>query len=115
LQKVERLYDNYTPAALEDELTFLLASKNECNIILNEEGWLHIHVFHPYLIQAEGLLYKINIYRPLPKFVIWVNDVPLGLANALELEQKQHLGNGLISEIPGHVRAGVNCHFKRRR
>ncbi len=84
MQRVERLYYNYTPAVLEDELTFLLSSKNECDKILDEEGQLHIHVFHPYLNQAEGLIYKINIYRPKPKFVIWEGDIPLGLAKALE-------------------------------
>lgn len=30
------------------------------------------------------MLYKININDPLPEFVIWEEDVPLGLVKALE-------------------------------
>lgn len=90
----ERIYYHYTTAALEDELTCLLSSKNQYEILLGEDGTGHIHVFHPYLNQAEGLLYKINIYRPLPEFVIWVNDIPLGLALALE-----RLGNVAMKRI----------------
>ena len=84
MQRVECLYYHYTPAALEDELTFLLSSKTECDVILDEDGEWYIHPFHPYINQAERLIYKINIYNPLPVFVIWPSDIPLGLAKALE-------------------------------
>lgn len=93
MQRVDRLYYNLTPAALEDELLYLLSSKNECEVIEdNGEGNTHIHIFHPYLNQAEGLIYKININDRL-EFVIWEEDVPLGLAVALKklgkVEMKQ--------------------------
>ena len=85
MQKVERsCNNNYTPSALEDELTFLCSSKTECDVILDENGQWYIHPFYPYLNQAEGLLYKINISDPLQEFVIWPNDIPLGLAEALK-------------------------------
>ncbi len=84
IQRVELVYYNHTPEALEDELTFLLSSKTECDVILDEDGHWHIHVFHPYQNQAEGLIYKINTYSPLPVFVIRPNDIPLDLAKALE-------------------------------
>jgi hypothetical protein len=85
LAQIERLYYNYTPAAIEDELIFLLSSKNEYDLIPDEKnnGCWYIHIFHPYLNQAEGLLYKINSSDPLPEFVIWDSDVPDGLANEL--------------------------------
>ena len=83
MQSVEHLYYHYTPAALEDELTFLLSSKTECDVILDENGEWYIHPFYPYINQAEGLLYKINIYDPIPSFVIWQSDIPDGLVHAL--------------------------------
>ena len=94
MQQVERIYYNHTPAALEDELHYLLSSKDDCDVILDEDGHWHIHVFHPYLYQAEGLIYKINVYDPLPEFVIWEDDIPQGLA--IELER---LGNVTMKRI----------------
>lgn len=80
----EHLYYWYTEAALKDQLVDLLLGKNECEILLDEVKREHILVFHPYINQAEGLLYKINIYDPLPEFVIWESDIPMGLAIELE-------------------------------
>ena len=84
MQRIDRLYYNYTSAALEDELVCLLSSKNEAEEIYDENGNQHILVYHPYLNQAEGLIYNINIKNPLPVFIIWPNDIPLDLAKALE-------------------------------
>ncbi|MPZ05031.1 MAG: hypothetical protein GEU26_01195 [Nitrososphaeraceae archaeon] len=84
MHRIERLYYNYTPAALEDKLVELLSSKNDSDVILDEDENWYIHVFHPYLNQAEGLIYSINVFDPLPKFVIWSEDIPLGLAEALK-------------------------------
>ncbi len=33
---------------------------------------------------AEGLVYKVNVSDPIPPFVIWEEDMPLGLVMALE-------------------------------
>ena len=84
MQRIERLYYNYTPAALEDKLVELFSSKNVSDVLLDEDENWYIHVFHPYLNQAEGLIYSINLSDPLPKFVIWSEDIPLGLAEALK-------------------------------
>ena len=83
MQRVERLYYHYTPAALEDELLYLLSSNTECDVNFDENGEWFIHPFHPYINQTEGLICKINIYEPIPKFVIWGKDMPPGLVNAL--------------------------------
>lgn len=87
--RVERLYNRHhhlTLSALEDELVRLLSSKCIAEVVEQEEGdgsqW--IYIFHPYLQQAEHLLYKINVYQPLPKFVITPEDIPEGLAKELE-------------------------------
>ena len=94
MQRVERVYYNHTPAAFEDELHYLLSSKDECDVILDEDGHWHIHIFHPYLEKAEGLIYKINVHDPLPEFDIHNEDIPQGLA--IELER---LGNVTMKRI----------------
>jgi hypothetical protein len=80
----EHLYYWNTEAALEDELVLLLLSKNECEILKDFVGRDEILIFHPYINQAEGLLYRINLYNPLPEFVIWESDIPMGLAVELK-------------------------------
>lgn len=84
MQRVERLYYHLTTKALEDELLYVLSSKTECDVIIDENGEWFIHPFHPYINQAEGLLYKINVYQPLPKYVIFPRDISEGLAKELE-------------------------------
>ena len=83
MQRVERLYYHFTPAALEDELLYLLSSNTECDVNFDENGECFIHLFHPYINQAEGLIRKINVSDPIPPFIIWQSDVPNGLVNAL--------------------------------
>lgn len=81
--RAERVYYHLTPAALEDEFLYLLSSKTECDVIVDENGEWFIHPFHPYINQAEGQLCKINISEPIQPFVIWQDDIPLGLVNDL--------------------------------
>ena len=87
-------YDKYTESALEDEFTFLLLSYNECVIELDEVRQEHIVVYHLYINQADGLLYKINIYDPVPEFVIWTSHIPYDLALAL-----QRLGKVTMNQV----------------
>lgn len=85
MQRAERsLYSNFTEAALEDRLVRLLSSKCTAEVVEQEDGSQWIYIFHPYLQQAEHLLYKINVYQPLPKFVIFPEDISSGLAKELE-------------------------------
>ena len=78
-------YDNYTIAAIEDELVRLLSSKCTAEVVEQEEdGSQWIYIFHPYMQQVEHLLYKINAYKPVPPFVIFPEDIPEGLAKELE-------------------------------
>jgi hypothetical protein len=83
-QLAERLYYWYTEAALKDEVVDVLLGKNECEILKDFVGRDQILIFHPYLNQAEGKLYRINIEDPLPEFIIWESDIPMGLAVELE-------------------------------
>ena len=91
-------YYYYTPAAIEDELLFTLSSKDEYEFYEDKYGNRQKHSFHPYLNQAEGLIYKINVYDPLPEFVIWQNDIPFALAEAL-----QDLGKVMMKRVITNV------------
>ena len=84
MQRVERLFGHFTVAALEDEVVRILSSKCTAEVVEQEDGSQWIYIFHPYMQQAEHLLYKINLYQPLPKFVIFPEDIPEGLARELE-------------------------------
>jgi hypothetical protein len=69
--EVEKLhYYNYTTAAIEDELlkSFLCSEKNQ----------------RFYYAQAEYFIRRINIYNPLPIFVLHTEDIPDELANELQ-------------------------------
>ncbi len=66
----------YSEAGLEDALVGSLSS---CNTFYLEETRNHqqtICIKWSYLEQAETLLYKINLYHPLPEFVIYIEDIP---------------------------------------
>lgn len=77
-------YHHYTPAALEDEVVKVLSSKCTADVVEEEDGRIWISIHWMYSEQAEGLIYRINVYRPPPKFVIWEEDIPERLVKALE-------------------------------
>jgi hypothetical protein len=81
----QRYFDNYTQSALADKLTFTLSSKFDYDVLIHEEdGSTSLHIYRPYLNQAEGLIYRINTYERPPEFVIWNQDIPDGLVKALQ-------------------------------
>lgn len=82
--QVQSQYRNYTSAALEDELVKVLSSKNTADVIEEEDGRNRIYIYWMYLEQAENLIYRINICKPPQEFVIWEEDIPQNLTNALE-------------------------------
>jgi hypothetical protein len=94
LLRVECLYYHFTAAALEDELVRLLSSKCNAEVVEQDDGSHWIYVYHPYIQQAEQLLCRINVYQQLPKFVIFPEDIPAGLANELE-----HLGKVMMNRV----------------
>jgi hypothetical protein len=84
MTQVEPLFYHYTIAALEDKVTEIFSSKCTAEVVEQEDGSQWIYIFHPYLQQAEHLLYKIHVYQPLPRFVIFPEDIPKGLVKELE-------------------------------
>jgi hypothetical protein len=76
-------YDNCTQSKLADELTLILSSKLECDIFEYNDRQSYLSIFRPYINQAEGLIYRINTYEYPPEFVIWEEDIPQTLAEAL--------------------------------
>jgi hypothetical protein len=77
-------YDNYTIAALTDELVLRLSEKCDCDQYDDDNGNRCLYIFRPYLNQAEGLLYLIRFYEHPPKFIIWKKDIPEKMAKALQ-------------------------------
>jgi hypothetical protein len=65
-------------AAIEDNLVSTISSHNTAEI--DKEG---IHIKWRYQDQAKTLIYRINVYDPLPEFVIFTEDIPEGLSQQL--------------------------------
>lgn len=77
-------YSQYAEAALADELTRELSTKNDCDLCEDENGNPNLFIFRPYLNQAEGLIYRLNTYERPPEFIIWKEDIPENLSKALQ-------------------------------
>lgn len=80
---LQHYFENFTQSALTDELVQRLSSKFDCDIFEDNDGHSYLHVFRPYLSQAEGLLYRINISEYPTPFVIWKEDIPDDLIETL--------------------------------
>lgn len=65
-------------AAIEDRLVATISSHNTADI--DQDG---MHIKWPYLDQAKALIYRINVYDPLPEFVIFTSDLPRWLLEEL--------------------------------
>ena len=62
MQREGRAFNSYTKSALEDELAIaFLGSKRNGRF---------------YYAQAEFYLRRINVYRPVPIFILYPNDIP---------------------------------------
>lgn len=65
-------------AAIEDELVSTISSYNTSEI--DEDG---IHIKWHYIDQAKALIYRINVYDPLPEFVIFTEHISEELSQEL--------------------------------
>lgn len=63
----------WTTAAVKDELTFQLSSVCSFKI---DENTQEIHITHKYYDRADFVLYRINVYKPPPVFIINLSDIP---------------------------------------
>jgi hypothetical protein len=89
-------YEECTPAALEDELlkSFLSSKKNQ----------------QFYYAQAEYFLRRINIYDPLPVFVLHDEDVPEGLAEEIgKLDEKT--AYNLITDVVRRIYETIDSDY----
>lgn len=62
----------WTINCLSDKLVYRLATTNRYRI---NKFTKEIHIIHKYYDQAEWVLYRINIYKPPPQFVINLSDL----------------------------------------
>jgi hypothetical protein len=72
-----------TLAAIEDRLHFNLSSFNAVHIEEDEEGNGYIRIYFQYQEQAELNLYRCNVYDQPPEFIIFEDDLPDWLVDAL--------------------------------
>jgi hypothetical protein len=71
----------WTTRAIKDELTFQLSSV--CSLKIDEKTHL-FHIVHKYYDRADFVLYRINIYRPPPVFIINLSDITPKLQSELD-------------------------------
>jgi hypothetical protein len=74
-------YEPWSINYIKDELTFQLSSTKSSLI---DEKAQEIHTIKKYHNLAEFVLYRINLYRPPPEFLINRSDLTPRLQNELE-------------------------------
>ena len=92
-------------AALEDKLVEQISSHNSFEI--DEDG---IHIKWHYLNQAEALIYRINVYDPLPEFVIFSEDIRIGLSQELN-SFREVLQKKIITNVVRRIYASVDPEY----
>lgn len=88
-------YELSTSSAIEDDLTFRLSSK--CEYQIDWEKVIHIN--RKYIDYAEHFLYRINIFKPVPKFDISWADVPQKLQEHLINMDKKTVNNIMTNVV----------------
>lgn len=103
-------YDNYTIAALTDELVLRFSEKCDCDLYDDENGNRCLYIFRPYLNQAECLLLRIKFYEHPSEFVIWKEDIPEKLTKALQDLGKVKM-NKIITEVVRRLYESVDSDY----
>jgi hypothetical protein len=99
-----------TLAALRDELIFHLCSINSYCI---DEKTGTIHISHKYYDQAESIIYRINVWRQPPVFIINESDLTPKLKEELydlPLSAPETL-NRLVTQVVGQILETVNPRY----
>lgn len=89
----------YTIAAIEDELVYALQAVT--TPFLNDSNKI-VPIRQKYIEQAKRLLYRINVFQPVPVFIINISDIPLSLQKQIErisLSEKYEVITCVVSRI----------------
>jgi hypothetical protein len=97
-----------TLSGLSDRLTYALCSKYEVDFI--EDDTNIVHLSHPCLDHAQWVLYRINIFKPPPVFVIHEKDIPQDVASEFE-EIDEVAANAIITGVVQRILESVNPHY----
>ena len=102
--------DRLTLAALKDELIFHLCSIN--SYCIDEKSGV-IRISHKYYDQAESIIYRINVWKPPPVFVINESDLIPKLKEELyDLSQSSpETLNRLVTQVVGEILEIVNPRY----
>jgi hypothetical protein len=76
---IQSLYEFWTKEKLIDELVLCLGSVSSYDL---NEVTKQIYITHKYYDHAEWFIYRINVYKPTPQFIINRSD----LSNRLKKE-----------------------------
>lgn len=69
---IQSSYEFWTKEKLIDELVLCLGSASSYDI---NEATKKIYITHKYYDQAEWYIYRINVYKPTPQFIINLSDL----------------------------------------
>ena len=98
------MYDSFTNSAIEDELTYRLSSI--CDFQIDAKAQT-IYLNHKYLDYAEKFLYRMNAFRPIPKFQISHSDIPKKLETTLCSFDKKTL-NSILTNVVRRILESAN-------
>ena len=100
----------WTTAAVKDELTFQLSSA--CSF-KDDEKTRVIHITHKYYDRTDFVLYRINVYKPPPDFIINLSDITAKLQSQLEQVYKSSpkMFDRLVTEAVQSILESINQRY----
>jgi hypothetical protein len=103
-------YEPWSTNYIKDELTFQLSSTKSSLI---DEKNRDIPTINKYHDHAEFVLYRINLYKPSPEFLINRSDLTSRLKNELERLYKSSpkLFEQIVTESVQTILEGVNQRY----
>jgi len=109
-KKIELNYEPWTTNYIKDELTFQLS--NTKSSLIDEKTYT-TYTVNKYHKLAEFVLYRINLYRPSPEFLINRSDLTPRLQKELERLHKSSskMFEKIVTESVQTVLEGVNQRY----
>jgi hypothetical protein len=108
---LESAYDFWTLEKIVDELVYRLGSIN--SYVINNVT-KHISISHKYYDQAEWLIYRINVWRPIPEFIINKSDLTHRLKKEIaDLRSTPTTLNEVMTEVVRRILEAVDSRYYR--
>jgi len=98
----------YTSSGLIDRLIFILSSLYDVDFIDEETGTMHLS--HPYLEHAHLILFRINVFKSPPPFIIHEKDIPQDVIDTFN-EIGKTASESIITDVVRTVLENVNPEY----